>query len=130
MSLIDLINWLDICGLCFGVMFTVAVLMIGHWYPWSRPLSRIKRYVYGVASIVTGFTIWRFSFGVLAALAGLADWTIMLHELVIPAGLLGISVAGGITVVWAYQRDEKALRARQAKRAEELLRGVEESELE
>ena len=126
MSSVNLINWFDVGGFVIGAVLTVAILMIGHWFPWAKPLCRIQRYTYGVLAIIIGFTGWRLAFGLLAALTGLADWTILAHELIIPAGLLLISVAGGVTVVWAYRRDDVALRMRQAKRAERLLGDIEE----
>lgn len=122
----DLINWLDLGGFVLGMMLTVAVLMIGHWFPWVESLSLVQRYVYGVSAIIIGFTGWRLTFGVLAALAGLADWTMVVHELIISAGLLGISAAGGLTVIWAYKCNNVALRMRQAERAEQLLNAIQE----
>ena len=117
---VNLINYLDAGGLLIGIAVTMTALAIGHWYPWIR-MTLIRQYVYGVSSIIAGFTTWRLMFGVFAALTGLANWTLVAHELLIPAGLLLISVSGGATVVWAYRRDEIALKLRQAERGEELL---------
>ena len=121
MNSIHLVNWLDGGGLLAGVLLTVALLAVGHWFPWVRPLSLIRRYVYGVASIVAGFTVWRLVFGLGLVLAGLADWSILVHELRIPGGLLVISAAGGAAVVWGYHRDTVARKMRQAERGEKLL---------
>ena len=85
-----------------GGTLTVLLLAIGHWFPWPQPLSRIRCYVYGTGSIWLGFTLWRVLNG---------DW-------ITPAGLLGISIAGGFTVVLAYKTDKYVLKVRKADKAE------------
>ena len=129
MNLTNLLIWLEWTGLACGVLVTMTLLAIGHWFPWIRPLSRIGRYIYGVSSIIAGFTAWRVVFGALAALCGLAEWSFVLNELVIPGGLLVISSAGGAVVIWAYRRDELARRVRQARRGEELVNAIEKQKV-
>lgn len=87
--------------LAAGVLLTVLVLGIGHWFPWIHRLSRIQTYIYGVSTILAGFTTWRLLN---------RDWQT-------PVGLLTIAVAGGAAVVGAYWIDDLVLRVRQAEKA-------------
>jgi hypothetical protein len=85
-----------------GALLTALVLAVGHWFPWPQMLDRISAYVYGVLSILAGFTLWR--------LLNL-DW-----ETVV--GLVIICCAGGGMVVLAYKIDGWVLAVRQARKAE------------
>ena len=85
-----------------GAMLTALVLAVGHWFNWPQPLSRISAYIYGVLSILAGFTLWR--------LLNL-DW-----ETVV--GLMIICCTGGATVVLAYRIDGWVLAIHQAGKAE------------
>jgi len=66
-----------------GAVLTALLMAVGHWFPWPYPIVRIQRYTYGTTFILLGFSLWRLLNG---------DW-------ITPAGLLGISIAGGATVV-------------------------------
>lgn len=84
-----------------GAVLTALLLAIGHWFPWPHPLSRIRCYVYGTASIWAGFALWR-------ALNG--DWITF-------TGLLVIAGVGGATVKGAYKLDEWVRQIRQSRKA-------------
>lgn len=130
MNSINLLVWLELTGLACGAFITMTLLSVGHWFPWPKPLSCIWRYVYGVSSIIAGFTTWRIVLGALSALCGLAEWTLVLHGLVIPGGLFVISAAGGAVVIWCYHRDDLAQKMRQAERGEELVNAIEKQKVE
>jgi len=66
-------------------------------------MPRLWRYVYGVASICAGFSIWR--------VAGAGEW-----ETVI--GLVVISVAGGLAVFAAYGWDAVVIAIHKAEKAQ------------
>jgi len=78
--------------LFFSLSTTVLLLLVGHWFPWFKKLSRVQAYVYGVASILVGQAIW---FGPLSA--------IFLQ-------VAAFCVAGGGAVVAAYGYDALANR--------------------
>lgn len=88
--------------LAAGATLTVLLLLIGHWFPWVRKLSRIQAYTYGVASILLGFTLWR----------------LLNHDWQTVAGLLFIVVFAGIAVRGAYLVDQVVIQIRQAGKAE------------
>ncbi len=85
-----------------GALLTALVLAVGHWFPWPRKLDPVPAYIYGVASILVGFTLWR--------LLNL-DW-----ETVV--GLMIICCTGGLTVILAYRIDGWVLAIRQARKIE------------
>jgi len=84
-----------------GAILTALLMAVGHWFPWHQSLARIQRYTYGTTFILLGFSLWR-------GLNG--DW-------VTPVGLLGISIAGGLTVIFAYKVDKYILELRKASKA-------------
>ena len=85
-----------------GLAITVLLLLVGHWFP-MRPKG-ILAYVYGTASILIGFTIWR----------GTAD------DWVPVVGLWILAFVGGGSVVGAYKLDELILAARKGHKAEAI----------
>lgn len=85
-----------------GLMFTVLILAVGHWFPWQ--LTRIQAYSYGTVAILVGFAIWRGLLG---------DW----HT---PLGLLIIASAGGIVVKLAYSADHVIRRVKLADMLEQV----------
>lgn len=84
-----------------GGILTALLMAVGHWFPWPYPIVRIQRYTYGTTFILLGFSLWRLLNG---------DW-------ITPVGLLGISTAGGATVVLAYKADKYILELRKANKA-------------
>ena len=90
----------EIPAFAAGTIFTILLLTTGHWMPLR--LSRIQAYIYGTASILAGFAVWRLAKG---------DW-------LTPAGLAIIAVAGGVTVKAAYTADDVTKRVSQARMAE------------
>lgn len=92
-------HWAYLAG---GIVLTCLLLAVGHWMPFIK--SRFERYIYGAASIIAGFCLWRLTSG---------DW-------ITPLGLVLISIAGGITTLAVYRADEVARRIEQAEIAEAL----------
>lgn len=88
--------------LAAGAALTVLLLLVGHWFPWVKRLSRIQAYTSGVASILTGFALWR----------------LLNRDWMTPAGLLLIAAVAGIAVKAAYEIDQITIRVRQAGKAE------------
>ena len=87
-----------------GAMLTALILAVGHWFPWVKELDKIPCYIYGVASILLGFTLWR--------LLNL-DWET-------PVGLFAICCAGGSMVIGAYRIDAWVRAIRKARKAEAI----------
>ena len=75
--------------LAAGAVLMSLLLLVGHYFNWTRPLSRIQRYVFGVTSILAGFATWRLLDG---------DWQT-------PAGLAILSLTAGAVVALAYWWD-------------------------
>ena len=88
-----------------GTGLTVLLLLVGHWFPWPRPLSRLWAYAYGVGSI----------------LAGLAVWLLVSGQYVVMLGVALVAVAGGVAVVVAYQIDHIVRLMRMGWRAERMI---------
>ena len=88
-----------------GVGTTALLLAVGHWFPWPRGLRRLQAYVYGVAAILVGCTIWLGMHG---------EWLIL-------AGVVGIAAAGGIVTCLTYWVDDIVTRLRKADKAEKLV---------
>ena len=40
-----------------GVALTGALELVGHWFPWPKPLHRIAAYTWGTAAILTGVVL-------------------------------------------------------------------------
>lgn len=82
-----------------GLIFTVLILLLGHWFRWSsllgKPLPRIWAYVYGVLAIllpISGlYVFWILTGSGTIARALLALWAVV--------------IAGGLSVVSAYLID-------------------------
>ena len=89
-----------------GVGATALLLAVGHWFPWPRGLRRLQAYVYGVAAILAGCTIWLGMHG---------EWLIL-------AGVVGIAAAGGIVTCLTYWLDDIITRLRKADKAEKLVK--------
>ena len=89
--------------LIVGTSTTAFLLLLGHWARCPRPMPRLWRYVYGVASINVGFAIWQF--------VGEQDWVTV-------AGLATISAAGGLAVFVAYGWDGVVNAVSKARKAE------------
>ena len=85
-----------------GTMITVLLLLVGHWFPWVTRLTRLQAYVYGLASVLIGLTIWKGTVG---------DWITV-------AGLWILSLIAGCSVVGAYKLDELIVAARKGHKAE------------
>lgn len=101
-------TWWNWATLAAGALLTALILAVGHWFPWPRPLEQIHCYVYGVLSILAGFTLWR----------GLnADW-------VTPVGLFIVSGTGGLTVILAYKIDGWVKDIRKGHKAETTDEGL------
>jgi len=93
--------WWQLGTLAAGALLTALVLAVEHWFPWVQRLPRVQAYVWGVAAILLGFTVWR----------------VLNHDWQTPAGLLIITVVGGVTVVGAYRIDGMVRLARQGHKA-------------
>ena len=87
-----------------GLGLATSLLALGHWLP--LPVQRklpgsvlhlLGRYAYGVGSLWAGAGLW---------LGWRGQWGIV-------AGLLGLAIAGGLTVALAYGWDEGVLLIRQ-----------------
>ena len=89
----------------FAIGLTVGLLLIGHWFPWPSRLPRLWAYVYGVTAIGAGVALW-------LAVAG--HWLIL-------AGIGAIALAGGLSVILAYQIDSLVLLIRMGRRAERMI---------
>lgn len=85
-----------------GVLCTVLLLAVEHWFPYTRELTLIEKYVMGVLALWFGFAIYR----------------VLVCDLVTPAALLVICMAGGATVVLGYWLDDHKRNAAQARAAE------------
>lgn len=92
--------------LIVGCGTTIALLVIGHWFPWIERLKRLEAYVYGVASIIAGVAV---------ACIGTGDWWPLWQ-------LLAICLAGGVSVFGAYGWDAVRLYRAKARKAERLRR--------
>ena len=92
-------NWLHFS---LGAILTMLLLALGHWFPWPRKLPRLRAYVYGVASIGVGCTIW----------GGLDEnwWTVL--------GWWILAFLGGATVYLAYWIDDRVLDYRKARKGD------------
>lgn len=88
--------------LAIGVTITALLLLVGHWFPWRKPLTRVEAYIYGVVSIFVGFAIGRLM---------VSDW-------ITPAWLGAVCVGGGLAVLGAYGIDRLFVLIDQAHRAE------------
>lgn len=96
-------NELSMFGI--GLSITVLFLLVGHWFPWPRPLPRLHAYTYGVGAIIAGVAIWKIPQG---------DW-------VTPLGLVVMSAAAGFAVWFGYAVDSTVVRLRKADKAESVL---------
>lgn len=38
----------------WGIFTTIMLLLVGHWLPWFKRLTRIQAYAYGCAAILAG----------------------------------------------------------------------------
>ena len=51
----------DVLNIIAGMSLTSLVLLVGHWFPWSRFLGRemhrLEAYVYGTVAILLGFSL-------------------------------------------------------------------------
>jgi hypothetical protein len=92
----------QIGGFVGGVTLTVLLLLLGHWFPWVRKLTRIEAYAYGTASLWFGLAVWRFIE---------QDW-------ITPTGFAVMILIAGAAVKGAYLIDIAVLRIRQAEKAE------------
>jgi hypothetical protein len=77
--------------LLLGLVAMALLLIVGHWFPWSRRLHRLVAYTWGVASIGVGVTIW---------LGRQEQWT-LLAELAFFVGSAGAVTAGCWLVDWS-----------------------------
>lgn len=41
-----------------GLILTMLLLLIGHWFPWPVKLHRLCAYVYGCVCILLGAAVW------------------------------------------------------------------------
>lgn len=78
-----------------GAALTGALELVGHWFPWPKPLHRIAAYAYGTLAILIGVAVAteRRTFARMAA----------------------VTAAGGIATIAAYIVDMH-LKARQRRR--------------
>ena len=90
-----------------SALLTALVLLVEHWFPWTREPTRVEAYVAGVSTLLAGFATWRLLCG---------DWVMVV-------GLGVIVMAGGLAVMGAYKVDGMVRRLRQGGKAE---RGDEE----
>ena len=72
-----------------GIVLTVLLLAVAHWFPWIRRLPRMWAYRIGVACLWSGFALWRLL---------LSDWQT-------PLGLLGLCLIAGFAVATYYWID-------------------------
>lgn len=70
-----------------GLVITVLLLLVGHWFPWFKRLTRIQAYVYGTLSILVGQAVW-------LGLQSVIFWQVA-----------AFAVLGGSAVWAAYQYD-------------------------
>jgi hypothetical protein len=73
----------------FGLAFTALLLLVGHWFPWFRRLSRIQAYAYGVGSLLIGEAIWLVP----------SNWPLWLG-LILFAGVAGAAVCLAYLIDW------------------------------
>ena len=45
-------EWFD------GLVVTISLLFIQHWFPWPRKLHRLETYMLGVGAILAGVYVW------------------------------------------------------------------------
>ena len=88
----------DWSALLLGGIVTGLLLAIEHWFPYTRPLSLIHRYIAGVFALWVGFALWR----------------VLCNDWVTPLGLMAICGVGGATVIGGYWLDEHQRRMQQA----------------
>ncbi|NIV31591.1 MAG: hypothetical protein GWN58_19525 [Anaerolineae bacterium] len=88
-----------------GIGLAVGLLLVGHWFPWPRPLPRLWRYIYGVSSI----------------LAGIAAWLLVSGQYIVMVGITVIACAGGLAVIISYQIDHIVRLMRMGWRAERMI---------
>ena len=87
-----------------GLGLTVLLLLVGHWFPWPRPLPLLWKYTYGTCSIV----------------AGVAVWLLVSGQCAIMLGVTLITLAGGIAVIAAYQIDHVVWLMRMGWKADQM----------
>jgi len=91
-----------------GVAISALLLFVGHWFPWPTELHKLAAYVYGVVSIVLGYSIWQLKAGGQDGVANVA-------------GLVIIVVISGWAVFTAYGIDWLVKMIRKAWKAERLM---------
>lgn len=89
-------------ALGLGALCTMLILAVEHWFPYTRELGLIEKYVIGVLALWFGFSLYCVLIG---------DWISSL-------ALLAICGVGGLTVVAGYWLDEQKRNAAQARAAE------------
>lgn len=96
---IEMTEWLllGISSLIVGL-----ILAVEHWFPYTKPLTLIQKYIAGVLALWTGFALWR----------------LLCNDWVTPIGLGIICGVGGSVVLGSYYLDDHKRRVRQAQNAE------------
>jgi len=46
-----------------GLILTIFILMVAHWFPWPAKLHRLAAYSIGVGAILAGCAVWLFGSG-------------------------------------------------------------------
>ena len=85
-----------------GAGATALLLALAHWFPYPARLKRLVAYFIGVSCLLIGFTIW---------LGQEGEWDIV-------AGLVAISVIGGLVTAGCYGIDWLALVIKKSWKAE------------
>jgi len=70
-----------------SALLTALVLLVEHWFPWTREPTRVEAYVAGVSTLLAGFATWRLLCGDWVMVVGLGV-IVMAGELARLKGLL------------------------------------------
>ena len=88
-----------------GLVIMAGLLLIEHWFPWPRRLSRLWAYPLGVSAILIGVAVWLLQHG---------------YEQIV-AGLVGFAIVAGIVVYGSYGVDWLVSQIRKASKAERMM---------
>jgi hypothetical protein len=86
-------EWFD------GLVTTVSLLLIQHWFPWPRKLHRLETYTLGIGAILAGVYVWMQRAGCIE------QWV----ELFVFCVISGVVVCASYFVDWLLKQRVKNL---------------------
>jgi hypothetical protein len=85
-------EWVD------GVLTSVFLLLIQHWFPWPRKLHRLETYCLGVGAILAGVYVW------MSRAGQIRQWV----ELFAFCVISGFAVSGSYLLDWLLKMRAKS----------------------